>query len=153
MLRCIYSFKLLSRLTSGLYNNAEMRTHTGFPDPLFSRSIVKPRIVRYIRCAPYSVSATSDAWKKRGNERRNVICSQQQSFRASNVFFCLGYITRPYLRVECFAEITCQNAYFLPASKFLFAVGRKNVSMWQDVSLRNCAYYSLSYTCIFVFLI
>lgn len=39
-----------------------------------------------------------DAWKKTENERRNVICSQQQSFRASSVFFCLGYITRPYLR-------------------------------------------------------
>lgn len=67
-----------------------------------------------------------DAWKKRKNERRKrYICSYQQSFRASSVFFCLGYITRPCLRAECFAEITCQNAYFLPASKFFWGWATK----------------------------
>jgi len=47
MLRYIYSFKLLSRLTTGLYNT-EMHTHAGFSDPLSLQSIIKPRIVRYV---------------------------------------------------------------------------------------------------------
>jgi len=53
-------------------NVAEM--HTGFSNPLSSRSIVKPCIVCYIGCAPL-YRQHRGARKKRGNERRNVICS------------------------------------------------------------------------------
>lgn len=47
-----------------IVQQAEMHTHTGFSDPLSSRSIVKPRIVRYIGCAPSSISATSGCLKE-----------------------------------------------------------------------------------------
>lgn len=85
--------------------------------------------------------------RREGMREETLSVSSNKVFVLPTYFSVTFYITRPYLRAECFAEITCQNAYFLPASKFLFGVGRKNVSMWQNGPLRNGAYYS-SYTYI-----
>lgn len=56
---CIYSFKLLSPSYDRIVQHTEMHTHTEFSDLLSSRSIVKPRIVRYVWFALYSVSGIS----------------------------------------------------------------------------------------------
>lgn len=132
-----------------IVQHVEMHTHTGFSDPLSSRSIVKPRIVCYVGCAPYSVSGTSGCLEEeREWEKKRYLFPATKFSCFQRIFLFRFYITRPYLRAECFAEITCQNAYFLPASKFLFGMGRKNVSMWQNGPLRNWAYYSF-YTSLF----
>ncbi|KAL0128985.1 hypothetical protein PUN28_003992 [Cardiocondyla obscurior] len=68
---------------------------------------------------------------ERKRMRRNVICSQQQSFRASSVFFCLGYITRSHP----FSHICSSNIFLLYVCIIENRNGKGNI-------YKSCAHYN-----------
>lgn len=85
--------------------HAEMHTHAESSDTLSSRSIVKPRIsLRYVGCAPYSVSEHRDTWKERGETREEALSASSLAtkFSCSQCIFLFGLYNPTLLQSRMF---------------------------------------------------